>query len=70
MENIATIIGAISLISGLLFLARYFYLDYKAKKEKSFIIISVGLLLFWVFGGIGLTTLGILLLLVVLIKGC
>lgn len=70
MENIVTIIGLTSLTLGLLFLARYFYLEYKAKKEKSFIVIGLGLLLFWVFGGIGLTTLGILLLLVVFIKGC
>lgn len=39
---------------GFLFFARYLYLDRKAKEEKSFIVVGVGLLAFWFFGGTGL----------------
>jgi|LakMenEpi03Aug12_release.lakeMendotaPanAssembly.Ray.scaffolds.fasta_scaffold300772_2 hypothetical protein len=70
MTNLLPTIAVSILLTGLLFLLRYCYLDYQAKKEKSFIVVGLGLLLFWAFGGIGLTTLGILLLLVVLFKGC
>ena len=69
MTNLS-IFAFICLFLGLCFLARYFYLDYKIKKQKSFIIVGLGILLFWAFGGIGLTTLGILLLLLLFFKGC
>jgi hypothetical protein len=70
MENLIPVLAIISLFLGLIFLGRYFYLHYKTKKEKSFIVVGLGLLLFWAFGGIGLTTLGLLLLLVLFFKGC
>lgn len=70
MANLIPILAISTLSLGLIFLSRYFYLNYKAKKEKSFIVVGLGLLLFWAFGGIGLTTLGLLLLLVLFFKGC
>ena len=70
MENLIPVLAIISLFLGLIFLGRYFYLHHKVKKEKSFIVVGLGLLLFWAFGGIGLTTLGLFLLLVLFFKGC
>lgn len=58
------------LLVGLIFLARYFYLDYKIKKEKSFLVVGLGLLLFWFFGGSGLLLIGLILLLLVFFRGC
>lgn len=57
------IIGIILFFLGLCFISRYLYWDYKIKKEKSFLIIGLGILMFWAFGGIGLITIGILLIL-------
>lgn len=70
MNNLIPIFAISSLLLGLVFLGRYFYLDYRIRKEKSFLIVGVGLLLFWAFGGVGLTTIGILLLLILFFKGC
>lgn len=59
-----------SLIAGLGFVGRYLYLDYKAKKEKSFVLISLGLLAFWFFGGSTFLIIAVLLFLLLLFKGC
>jgi len=63
-------IAIASLLLGLCFLGRYLYLDYKAKKEKSFLLVGLGLLMFWFFGGSSLIILAIILFLILLIRGC
>ena len=55
---------------GLFSLARYFYLDYRSKKEKSFVVVGLGILAFWFFGGTGLLAIAILLLCLFLLRGC
>lgn len=71
MDNKTILIIAIaSLIFGLSFLMRYLYLDYKSKQEKSFVLISLGLLAFWFFGGGTLTIIAILLFLLLFFRGC
>lgn len=57
-------------ILGLGFMARYFYLDYKSKNEKSFVVIGLGLLAFWFFGGTGLMAIAIVLFCLFLLRGC
>ena len=51
-------------------MARYFYLDYKSKNEKSFVVIGLGILAFWFFGGTGLLAIAVLLACLFLIRGC
>lgn len=55
---------------GVGFMARYFYLDYKSKNEKSFVVIGLGILAFWFFGGTGLLAIAVLLACLFLIRGC
>lgn len=69
MNNLL-IIAIISLIIGSGLLGRYLYLDYKRKNEKSFIIIGLGLLAFYFFGGSMFLILAILLFLLLFLKGC
>lgn len=64
------IVALCSLIAGLGFVGRYLYLDYKAKKEKSFVLISLGLLAFWFFGGSTFLIIAVLLFLLLLFRGC
>lgn len=59
-----------SLLLGLGFLARYLYLDYKIKQEKSFLIVGLGLLAFWFFGGSTLLVIAIILFALILVRGC
>lgn len=49
-------------VIGLSFLARYIYLNNKVKNEKSFLVVGISILLFWLFGGTGLIALALLLL--------
>lgn len=58
------------LVAGFGFVGRYLYLDYKAKKEKSFVLISLGLLAFWFFGGSTFLIIAVLLFLLLLFRGC
>lgn len=69
-EKILVITSTLFILSGLGFVGRYLYLDYKSKKEKSFILISLGLLAFWFFGGSTLLIIGFILLALLLFKGC
>jgi len=61
MENYLLIAAIVSLLVGACFIGRYLYLDYKAKQQKSFTIIALGLLAFWFFGGTTLMIVGIVL---------
>lgn len=72
MDNntLLTILAVVSLLTGLGFLGRYLYLDHKAKQEKSFIVIGLGLLAFWFFGGSTLMVIAILLFILLFFKGC
>jgi hypothetical protein len=47
---------------GLLFLVRYIYLNNKVKEEKSFLVVGIGVLLFWFFGGAGLVVIALIIL--------
>jgi hypothetical protein len=69
-EKIIIITALLSLALGLSFIGRYLYLDYKAKQEKSFLIIGLGLLAFWFFGGSTFLVIAILLFALILLKGC
>ena len=55
---------------GVGFMSRYFYLDYKSRNEKSFVVIGLGILAFWFFGGTGLLAIAVLLACLFLIRGC
>lgn len=57
-------------LAGLGFFARYFYLDYKSRKEKSFLVVGLGLLAFWFFGGTGLLAIALVLLFLFCVRGC
>ena len=70
MNNLLLIIAIISSILGFGLLGTYLYLDYKRKQEKSFIIIGLGLLAFYFFGGSMFLVLAILLFLLLFLKGC
>jgi len=61
MENYLMIAALVSLLLGTVFLGRYLYLDYKTKQQKSFVIIGLGLLAFWFFGGTTLMIVGIVI---------
>lgn len=63
-------IALISFVLGCGLLSRYLYLDYKIKKEKSFIIVGLGVLAFYFFGGSGLLLLAILLFMLLFLRGC
>jgi len=69
-EQNILIVALASLLLGLGFIGRYLYLDYKSKKEKSFILISLGLLAFWFFGGSTFLILAILLFILLFFRGC
>lgn len=69
-DNLLILLMALSLLTGLGFLGRYFYLDYKSKKEKSFLVVGLGLLAFWFFGGSIFFVIAILLFLLLLVRGC
>lgn len=69
-ERLMILIISILAALGIGFLARYFYLDYKSKKEKSFLVVGLGLLAFWFFGGTGLLIIAGFLLCLFLLKGC
>ena len=70
-EEIALIsVAFLTLLTGLGFLGRYLYLDYKRKNDKSFIVIGLGLLAFWFFGGNLMIVIAGLLFTLVFFKGC
>ena len=69
-SNLLISLALVSLLTGLGFLGRYLYLDHKAKQEKSFIVIGLGLLAFWFFGGSTFVIIAILLFLLLLVRGC
>lgn len=70
MDKLTLILAIVSLLFGLGFLGRYLYLDYKSKQEKSFIIIGLGILAFWFFGGNILLIIAVMLFMMLLFKGC
>ena len=63
-------IAFLTLLTGLGFLGRYLYLDHKVKQEKSFIVVGLGLLAFWFFGGNLMIVIAGLLFTLVFFKGC
>jgi hypothetical protein len=63
-------LALISTFLSLGFLGRYLYLDYKSKQEKSFLIIGLGLLAFWFFGGSTFLIVAIVLFALFFLKGC
>jgi hypothetical protein len=68
MNNILIVSALVSLFIGLCFIGRYLYLDYKSKQEKSFIVIGLGLLAFWFFGGSIFIIIAILLFLLLFFR--
>lgn len=70
MDNYLMIAALVSLLLGVGFIGRYLYLDYKSKQEKSFVIIGLGLLAFWFFGGSTLLVIAVLLFILLFLKGC
>lgn len=62
MDNYLMAAGLVFLLVGVCMFARYLYLDYRVRKEKSFTVIAVGFLLFWFFGGSALMVAGAVLL--------
>jgi len=69
-NTLLTVLAVVSLLTGLGFLGRYLYLDHKAKQEKSFIVIGLGLLAFWFFGGSTFVIIAAILFLLLLVRGC
>lgn len=63
-------LALISLVVGFGLMARYLYLDYKIRQEKSFIIVGLGVLAFYFFGGSGLLLLAMLLFILLFLRGC
>lgn len=70
MDKLMLIVAIISLLFGIGFIGRYLYLDYKSKQEKSFIIIGLGILAFWFFGGSTFLIIAFLLFMLLLFRGC
>lgn len=70
MDKMVLALALISSLLGLGFLGRYFYLDYKAKQEKSFIMIGLGILAFWFFGGSTFLIIAIVLFALLFLRGC
>lgn len=68
--NQMLLVAIVSLVLGCGLLGRYLYLDYKRKQEKSFIIIGLGVLAFYFFGGSTFLVLAILLFLLLFMRGC
>ena len=62
MEKYLVAAGLVSLLVGACMFGRYLYLDYRVRREKSFTVVAVGLLLFWFFGGSALMVAGAVLL--------
>lgn len=69
-DKLIILAALVSAALGLGFLGRYFYLDYKSRQEKSFLIIGLGLLAFWFFGGSTLMIVAIVLFALFFLKGC
>lgn len=53
---------------GLAFLVRYIHLNNKVKEEKSFLVVGIGVLLFWFFGGTGLVAIALIMLCLAIIR--
>jgi hypothetical protein len=68
--NSLLLVAIVSLVLGCGLFGYYLYLDYKRKNEKSFVIIGLGLLAFYFFGGSIFIILAILLFLLLLVRGC
>lgn len=68
--SLMTIIAIACLLAGLGFLGHYFYMKNKAKDEKGFIVIAAGILLLWFCGGSGLFIIGLIILMILLMRGC
>lgn len=62
MEEQILAVALVSLMTGVCFLGRYLYLYYKSRNERSFTVIALGFLLFWLFGGTSLMVAGAVLL--------
>lgn len=54
-------LSVLCLLVGLAFLAKYFYERKKQKEERGFVVILGTILLIWLFPGLGLIILAILL---------
>jgi hypothetical protein len=70
MDKMTLVFALLSLVLGLGFLGRYLYLDYKSKQEKSFIVVGLGILAFWFFGGNILLIIAVMLFMLLLFRGC
>lgn len=69
-DKLIILAALVSAAIGIGFLGRYLYLDYKSRQEKSFLIIGLGLLAFWFFGGSTFIIIAIVLFALFFLKGC
>lgn len=70
MNTFLLITAILSLVLGAGFFGRYLYLDYKSKQEKSLVVIGLGILAFWFFGGSTLMVIALLLFVLLFLRGC
>lgn len=70
LMDLMLISAVVLAFAGLGFFARYFYLDYKSKKDRSFLVVGLGLLAFWFFGGTGLLAIALMLFFLLFVRWC